>query len=358
MGDNKRNIIIADSQYDRIETLRELLSSGYNITDVNDGEQLIKAIADSYASLSAIILDEDIGKISASKIMDILSQKKMTKFIPVIIMADKNPEVTKLFYDKGAAAFLRKPYDSKSTKAKIDTITQTYAERKWLEQKVIKQNRELGYQADMLKKLNNDILDMVGTMIEFRGIEGGNHIHRVKEYTKIIGEAVASFFKEYNLNADEIEYIASCSSLHDVGKMLIPDSIVLKAGKLTGEEFEIMKSHTTKGCEIIDKVSKYQEEKSYRYFHEICRYHHERYDGKGYPEGLVGDEIPISAQIVSVAEAFDALMCNTVYRKAVNFERAYEMIVDGECGTFSPKIIQCFQVSIEKLRKVSVEFAD
>lgn len=353
----KRNIIIADSNEDRGEELRVLLSGAYNVIMVSDGEQLLKKVADYFKRLSAIILDADIPKIPAEKVMDALSNKKITKYVPVIVMADRTSEITRMYYDKGAAAFLRPPYNSRSAKAKVDNLVKTYAERKWLEKKVIQQNRELSYQADMLRKLNNNILDMMGTIIEFRGIEDNNHIRRVKEYTQVLGEAVATFFKEYQLDAEQISCIATSSSMHDIGKILIPDSIVLKAGKLTADEFDIIKSHTTKGCEMLEAVSKYQEEIYYRYSYEICRYHHERYDGSGYPEGLTGDEIPISAQIVSVAEAFDALMCDTVYRKAVDFDRACEMIVEGECGTFSPKLIQCFKVSQEKIRAIAVEYA-
>lgn len=353
----KRNIIIADSNEERAGQLQELLSGAYNVIMVTDGEQLLKKVADYFKKLSAIILDADIPKIQAGKVMDALKAKKITKYVPVIVMADRTSEITRMFYDKGAAAFLRPPYNSRSAKAKVDNLVQTYAERKWLEKKVIQQNRELTYQADMLRRLNNNILDMMGTIIEFRGIEENNHIRRVKEYTQILGEAVANFFKEYDLDAEQVSYIASASSMHDIGKLLIPDSIVLKAGKLTPDEFDIIKSHTTKGCEMLEVVSRYQEEIYYRYSYEICRYHHERYDGSGYPEGLSGEKIPISAQIVSVAEAFDALMCDTVYRKAYDFDKACEMIMEGECGLFSPKLIQCFKVSMDKLKRISVEYA-
>ncbi|MBQ9934403.1 MAG: HD domain-containing protein [Lachnospiraceae bacterium] len=356
MDGKKRNIIIADSNETRAQELQTLLSGAYNVIMVSDGEQLLKKVADYFKRLSAIILDADIPKISAEKVMDALRNKKITKYVPVLVMADRTSELTKMYYDKGAAAFLRPPYNTRSAKAKVDNVVNTYAERKWLEKKVIQQNRELTYQADMLRKLNDNILDMIGTIIEFRGIEDNNHIRRVKEYTLILGEAVATFFKEYQLDSEQVNYIASASSMHDIGKLLIPDSIVLKAGKLTADEFDIIKSHTTKGCEMLEAVSRYQEEVYYRYSYEICRYHHERYDGSGYPEGLTGDEIPISAQIVSVTEAFDALMCDTVYRKAVGFDRACEMIVEGECGTFSPKLIQCFKVSQDKLKKIAVEY--
>ncbi len=199
-------------------------------------------------------------------------------------------------------------------------------------------------------------MDMLGTVLEFRGLESSYHIKRVKTYTLLLAETISKNYKEYDITPIQARVISAASCMHDIGKILIPDSVLLKPSKLTDKEMEIIKSHTTKGCEIIDSISEYQEEAYYKYSYEICRYHHERYDGKGYPEGLSGDAIPISAQIVSICEAFDALMTNRVYKEKVEFEKAYGMIVSGECGVFSPKIIHAFRVNRDKIKEISEKF--
>ena len=162
-------------------------------------------------------------------------------------------------------------------------------------------------------------------------------------------------YPEYRLSKEEIGKIVTSSVLHDVGKIAIPDNILNKPGRLTKEEFEIMKQHTTKGCEILQKIPHIMDQGLYDYSYDICRHHHERFDGRGYPDRLVGDEIPIAAQIVSVADVYDALISERCYKKAFTKEQAFQMITNGECGTFSPKLMQCFQNAREKMENVSRE---
>ena len=150
-------------------------------------------------------------------------------------------------------------------------------------------------------------------------------------------------YPEYDLTKEKIDIIESVSALHDIGKIAIPDRILLKPGRLTSEEFEYMKSHTIRGCELLDSIKEDRNDDTMKYAYEICRHHHERYDGKGYPDGLVGDEIPICAQLVSVADVYDALVNERCYKDAFSKEDAYRMIITGECGVFSPKLMESFR---------------
>ncbi|MBP5244961.1 MAG: HD domain-containing protein [Clostridia bacterium] len=196
---------------------------------------------------------------------------------------------------------------------------------------------------EKLYKINEDIFLIAGAVIEARDAESGEHVFRVKEYTRLLANKIMETFPEYGLSNELISYITAASALHDLGKIMIPDSILLKAGKLTPEEFEIMKTHTVKGCELIDRFPLESAENYVNCAREICRWHHERYDGKGYPDGLSGEDIPISAQIVGIVDCYDALTTKRVYKDARTPDEAFEMIKNGECGAFSDKILLCFE---------------
>ena len=198
-------------------------------------------------------------------------------------------------------------------------------------------------QAKKLEESNEKIIDILGTVVESRNLESGEHIKRVKGLTGVLALQVMADYPEYGLDEQKVEAIVAASSLHDVGKISIPDHILLKPSRLTEKEFEYMKLHTTKGCEILDKIEGIWDEEYKEMSYEICRYHHERYDGKGYPDHLEGEQIPISAQIVSIADVYDALVCERVYKKAFPKDIAFHMIMNGECGVFSPKLLECFQ---------------
>jgi putative two-component system response regulator len=180
-------------------------------------------------------------------------------------------------------------------------------------------------------------------------MESGEHIQRVKGYTEILANEMMKSYPEYGLTAKKIEVIVSASALHDIGKIAIPDNILMKPGKLTNEEYEFMKSHTLRGCEILNNIKGAWDQEYGKYSYEICRYHHERFDGRGYPDGLEGDQIPISAQLVSIADVYDALVNERVYKDAFPKDKAFQMITQGECGVFSPKLLEAF-------RKVRKEF--
>ncbi len=223
-----------------------------------------------------------------------------------------------------------------------DEIRKEREQQEKLEQKVQERTVQLKEKNESLNRMNNDIIELMGNVVEGRDEESGQHVRRVKNFTNIMANQVMNDYPEYGLTSELVDIITSASALHDVGKIMIPDSILLKPGRLTSEEFEIMKTHTISGCEILNKMPGDWDKTYMRISMEICRYHHEKYDGKGYPEGLSGDMIPISAQIVSVADCYDALVSKRVYKDAYSCDDAYNMIRNGECGVFSPKLMDSF----------------
>ena len=216
-----------------------------------------------------------------------------------------------------------------------------------------KQYQLLKIQAARLQKSNTNIIDILGTVVESRNLESGEHVMRVKGYTEILAKEMMKEYPEYGLTDKKIEVIVSASALHDIGKIAIPDNILLKPGKLTQDEYEYMKSHTTRGCEILNNIKDVWDEEYEKASYEICRHHHERYDGRGYPDKLKGDEIPISAQLVSVADVYDALVNERVYKSAYSKEQAFSMIINGECGIFSPKLLECFRNCREQFEELA-----
>ncbi len=204
---------------------------------------------------------------------------------------------------------------------------------------------------------NRMMIGILSQIVEFRNGESGLHVIHINLITQLLLEQLVKKTGKYQLSWEDRLLIATASALHDIGKIGIDEKILNKPGKLTKEEFEIMKTHTLIGAQMLDNLDMYRNEKLLKLAHEICRWHHERYDGKGYPDGLVGEEIPISAQVVSLADVYDALVSERVYKKAFSHEKALEMIQNGECGTFNPLLLQCMTEAQDKL-KTMMEIAE
>lgn len=284
----------------------------------------------------------------------------MKKTPVLIISGDTSVKTESRCLEYGVSDFIHKPFDSSIIRNRLENIMELYSYKNQLEARIEKQtgilkkqNKVLMLQAEKLKENNVRIIDILGTVVESRNLESGEHINRVKAYTKILGEQLMQDYPEYGLTEADVEIISSASALHDIGKIAIPDNILLKPGKLTAEEFECMKSHTTRGCEILNGIEGIWEENYRKVSYDICRHHHERYDGKGYPDKLKGEEIPVAAQIVSVADVYDALVNERVYKDAFSCEEAFFMIVSGECGLFSPKLMESFRKSRKKFEELA-----
>ena len=221
---------------------------------------------------------------------------------------------------------------------------------------VLRQKQEaLESEHDEFERVKESLTNVLANIIEARDVDSGEHVMRVKTYTQLLCYTIMSDYPEYGLTPRRIRYIVQGSALHDVGKIMIPDAILLKPGKLTAEEFAIMKSHCIHGCDILDRLPSDLDEEYIAYAREICRWHHEKYDGRGYPDGLVGDDIPISAQIVALADCFDALTTPRVYKPAFSAEKAFKMITSGECGLFNEKLMLCFIKVFDQMETIMHE---
>lgn len=370
---NNKILIVDDMEVNR-EILKGILLEQYDIIEASDGNVAIELIHENEDSLVAVLLDIVMPVADGFSVLRVMRDKGLNDKIPVIVISSESSVASEReAFFSGVSDFIHKPFDPIIVRHRVDNIVNLYLYRKSLENKVEMQtgklltqynmverqraklaiaNEELQREHEKLLKSINCITNCLGTVVEFRSNESGEHINRVKGYTKILALKIKDICPEYGLTNELIDRISDASALHDIGKIHIPDTILLKPAKLTSEEFERMKLHTTIGADMILKMHDAWDEEYGRLSYEICRYHHERFDGKGYPDGLEGDEIPISAQIVSVADVYDALVHKRIYKDAYQRDEAFDMILNGKCGCFSPKLLDAFRLSRTQLESM------
>lgn len=344
-------ILVVDDVDINRDILRVILEESYTIVEASNGKEALDAVVQYGMELVAILLDLVMPEMDGIQVLEELNRQELIDKIPVLVISgDHGVEIQRRCFELGVSDFIMKPFNNAIVKQRIKNTSEACEYKLQLEDKVEEQtavlrkaNKTLSDQAENLRRKNKQMIEMLGTVTEYRSTESGEHIQRVKGYTRILAEVVKEDYPEYGLTDEKIETIESVSALHDIGKIAIPDSILLKPGRLSEEEFEYMKTHTTRGCELLDSIKEEWDDDTMDYAYEICRYHHERFDGRGYPDGLVGDEIPICAQLVSVADVYDALVNERCYKAAFTKEEAYNMILNGECGVFSPKLMAAFR---------------
>lgn len=357
-----RILVVDDAELNR-ELLADILEDDYNIEMAEDGEEAIKKIKEYNKNLKAILLDLQMPKMDGFAVLEEMRKKGWMDRIPVLIISGEQAiEIENRCFELGVSDFIHKPFEPSLVKNRVKNNVDLFIYKNQLEAKVEKQTETLRkqykilqVQAEKLKENNDKIIEILGTVVEYRNLESGQHIKRVKGFTEILAYQMMKDYPEYGLDEHKIEMIVTASSLHDVGKICIPDKILLKPGRFTDEEFEFMKSHTTRGCDLLNQIEGIWNDEYRQTSYDICRHHHERYDGKGYPDGLKGDDIPISAQIVSVADVYDALVCERVYKDAYSKDKAFHMIINGECGMFSPKLMECFRKVRDQFEKLADE---
>lgn len=352
-------LIFEDNAIDR-EILVELFRSEYKILEAENGRQGIALLKDHIASIAVVLLDNLMPVMDGFTVLEHLKDKSILNRIPfIMITGDNSHEVERKGYEYGIVSYITKPYQPDVVKQVVRNAIGWFQYKMQLEMMVKKQNINIQKQNSVLKQqakkinhINEILIDSLSNIVEFRNMESKQHIKRIREYALCLGNSVMKLFPEYGLTPEKLAQIGWASSLHDIGKIAISDSIILKPGKLTPDEFELIKSHTTKGAEIIQHRICLNDRAIYDYACDIARHHHEKYDGKGYPDGLKGDEISIAAQIVSLVDVYDALTSRRVYKEAYDSEKAYQMIINGQSGSFSPKLLKAFaeiRTDIERL---------
>ncbi len=357
----RNSILIADDQEINREILKVIFEEQYEILEASDGTQAIDLIEAHCETIVLVFLDLLMPGKSGLDVLAFMTDKGYMDAIPVImITGEATADTDEKAYEYGVSDIIYKPFAPKVVMRRSMNIIELFAHRIDIERKLEERTKELRESKEKLERSNEFLVNALSSVVEFRSLESGEHIQRVKHLTKIMLKYVRKFYPQYQLTKEQVGLIVNASGLHDLGKVAIPDSILLKPGKLTAEEFEEMKKHTIYGCELLEQF-KQEETEFYRYCYDICRYHHERYDGRGYPDHLKGDEIPIWAQVVSIIDVYDALVSKRVYKEAYAEDEAARMIRDGECGTFSPVMLDCFRMAKYELLEAAEQkfsFAD
>lgn len=344
-------LIVDDMEINRV-ILAGLFQEEYHLLEAENGEQALFLLKQYHSNIAIMLLDVVMPVMDGYQVLKEMGGNGFLDEVPVVVItADNSLEGELRSFDLGASDIIVKPFEPHVVKRRVHNIIELYLHKHNLENMV-------GQQARKLKESNDVLVDALSSVIEYRSLESGQHIKRIRLLTRVLLLELAKNCPEYGLDQQKIEVIASASALHDIGKIAIEDKILNKPGRLTPEEFEIMKTHTLKGCQILDSLGRMSDKEYLQYAHNICHYHHERWDGKGYPEGLYGDAIPICAQAVSVVDAYDALTSDRVYKKAIPCEQAFNMILNGECGTFSPRLLECFKTVEPELAKLCRRYAD
>jgi putative two-component system response regulator len=346
-------ILIANNNAATRTEICDLFSQSYKTLEASNGHQTLELLKDNQDSIAIVILDMVMDDGDGLWVLRQMNESKLILDVPVIMVtgtAMRDDEKTA--YELGVSEVVREPIEAYVMKRRVSTILDLYSHKLSLEERVEQQTSALLEQELRLKKINTQVIETLSSVVEFRNLESGMHIKRIKSFTKCLLEHAKQLYPEYGLTEEIIDNIALASVMHDVGKISIPDAVLLKPGRFTPDEFEIMKSHTIRGCEIIDALADRNEDPYFRICYDIARHHHERYDGRGYPDKLVGDDIPYEAQFVGVADVYDALVSERCYKKAFPKDQAFAMICNGECGMFSPKLLKCFanaRADFEKL---------
>ena len=332
-------LVVDDDPITRM-VLAELFRSDYNIQEADDGHVALQLVLADPLRYCAILLDYAMNVMDGLEVLDNLSQRELLARVPVfLITAEANSEVTKDAYDLGVMDVISKPVVPHVVRRRVDSVIELYQSRRRLSNTVKSQADELLEQAERIIDLSNGMIEALAAAIEFRDGESGEHVRRIRNITRLMLEGTVL---GEGLAPQEIDAIEIASMMHDVGKIAIPDAILCKPGRLTSEEFDIMKTHTTVGSDMLARIPHFDELDSYEYAVDIARHHHERWDGRGYPDGLAGDEISVWAQVVALADVYDALRSKRVYKDAFGREKVLRMITGGECGTFNPRLLETF----------------
>ena len=344
---DRQQILIVDDEEINRAILNEMFRHEYDMLEAANGQEAIDQIENNQ-NIVLILLDIVMPVLNGFKVLNYLQEHDLNDKIPVILItAESVRDSEDKAYAYGVADVMHKPFYPHIVKRRGKNIIELYQNKRNMELRLKEQEEAIRLQEKKIRQNNEFMIDALSSVVEFRSLETGEHIRRIKYFTRILSKYLMKYFPKYGLTPAMVDEIARASALHDIGKIGIPDAILLKPGRLTPEEYEIMKTHTTIGCDILEKFHENQTEDFYRYCYEICRYHHERWDGNGYPDHLVGDEIPISAQIVAVADVYDALVSPRVYKSVYANNEAFDMIMNGECGQFSPDIMECFGLAKE-----------
>lgn len=334
----KQKILIVDDSEMNRSILVDILEDQYDVVEAENGAEAISILSQRREEFSLLLLDIMMPEMDGFAVLDYINQYHWNDTLAVMmISADDSPANIKRAYELGAFDYIGRPFDSTIVLRRISNTMFLYARQRRLENIIAEQLHEQ-------EKNNKLMISILSHIVEFRNGESGLHVLHVNTITELLLKQLVRRTDRYALSKQDIALISTASSLHDIGKITISDKILNKPGRLTAEEFEVIKTHSAIGAQMLLELPAQQQDRPLvKVASEICRWHHERYDGGGYPDGLKGEQIPISAQVVALADVYDALTSVRCYKNAYSHDEAIKMILEGQCGAFNPILLQCLR---------------
>ena len=332
---NKSQILLVDDSAMNRMILKEILGGDYSILEAENGQECLEKMQAEAGNIALVLLDINMPVMDGFEVLKAMNVNHTIEDIPVImISSDDSDAAIRRSYELGASDYVTRPFDARIVYRRVTNTIKLYAKQRRLVQMVSDQIRARENNTDML-------VGVLSHIVEFRNGESGAHVRHIRIITELLLHRLLEISSQYPITAEQQDNIPLASALHDIGKIGIDEKILNKPGRLTPEEFEVVKTHSMLGAEMLHQLEDFNEQPLLQTAYEITRWHHERWDGRGYPDGLKGDEIPISAQLVALADVYDALTSERCYKKAFSHEKAVQMILNGECGAFNPLLLQC-----------------
>ena len=334
LQEKSRVLLVDDSKMNRM-MLAEILGDRYHVLEAENGKECIEKLQEEAGNIALVLLDINMPVMDGFEVLKAMNANHTIEDTPVIMISSEDSDAAiRRSYELGASDYVNRPFDARIVYRRVTNTIKLYAKQRRLVQMVSDQIRARENNTDML-------VGVLSHIVEFRNGESGLHVRHIRIITETLLHCLLEISDKYSISAEQQDLIPLASALHDIGKIGITDKILNKPGKLTPEEFEVIKTHSLLGAEMLQNLDNFGEQPLLQTAYEIARWHHERWDGRGYPDGLKGDEIPISAQLVSLADVYDALTSERCYKKSFSHEKAMQMILNGECGAFNPLLLQC-----------------
>lgn len=342
-------LIVDDEEINRI-ILANLFEEEYHILEAGDGQQALDVLDQCGNNVNAVLLDVMMPRMDGMTVLRRLHDAGLTQQFPVfLITADTTDATMRQAYDLGVMDIILKPVVPYVVHRRVNSVVELFRARRRLSATVLQQQEQLLQQTQQLASLSMGMVESLATAIEFRSDESGQHVRRIRDITcHLLRHTPLG----QGLSEGEIWLIGVGAITHDVGKISIPDAILNKQGRLTAEEYEVIKTHTVKGAELLSHIPQMRQHAAYHYAYDIALHHHERWDGHGYPDGLVGDAVPIWTQVVALADVYDALVSKRCYKCPLEADKAVQIILDGGCGAFNPALLEGFVQEEPSLRRL------
>ena len=332
---NKSQILLVDDSNMNRMLLREILGDGYHILEAENGQECLETLRAEAGNIALVLLDINMPVMDGFEVLKAMNANHTIEDTPVIMISSEDSDAAiRRSYELGASDYVNRPFDARIVYRRVTNTIKLYAKQRRLVQMV----------SDQIRARENNTDTLVGVLshiVEFRNGESGAHVRHIRIITEMLLHRLLEISSNYAITAEQQDLIPLASALHDIGKIGIDEKVLNKPGKLTPEEFKVIQTHSMLGAKMLHDLDGFAVQPLLQTAYEIARWHHERWDGRGYPDGLKGDEIPISAQLVSLADVYDALTSERCYKKAFSHEKAVQMILNGECGAFNPLLLQC-----------------